>query len=292
MIKILVTGASGQLARNLQEKVRAKNYTDKEFLFMSRKELSINDEKALKDFFSSQKIDICINCAACADVDQAESHRELAYAINTLGPRLLASLCDLHKSLLIHISTDYVFDGQAQRPYKESDNTRAINVYGDSKRAGELAIIEQIKRYFIIRTSWLFSRFGGNFIKTVYEHAKAKKSLKVVKDQYGSPTSADELAEFLLFLVEHQPSSYGIYHFSNQGVCSRYELAKALLSITGHTTTFLEPVLSETYHARALRPAYSALDTTKVRETFKYNIPYWNKSLKHFVESSNFLKIP
>ncbi|WP_103327796.1 dTDP-4-dehydrorhamnose reductase [Bacteroidetes bacterium endosymbiont of Geopemphigus sp.] len=291
MIKILVTGASGQLARNLQDKVHAKNYTDKEFLFMSRKELSINDEKMLKDFFSSQKIDICINCAACTNVDQAESNTELAYVINTLGSRILASLCNLHGSLLIHISTDYVFDGQAQQPYKESDITRAINVYGDSKRAGELAIIEQIKCYFIVRTSWLFSKFGSNFIKTVYEHAKTKKSLKVVKDQYGSPTFADDLAEFLLFLVENQHSSYGIYHFSNQGVCSRYELAEALLSITSQTTTFLKPILRDVYHTGALRPPYSALDTTKVRETFKYNIPYWNKSLRHFVESLNFSEI-
>ena len=292
MIRVLVTGSSGKLARSLQYKVITKNYTDKKFLFMSRKELSINNEKELKYFFSSQNIDICINCAACVNVDQAETHYKLAYTSNILGPTLLAYLCNLHGILLIHISTDYVFDGQTQRAYRESDATRAINVYGDSKRSGELAIISHIKRYFIVRTSWLFSKFGYNFINTVYEHSKTRKSLKVVKDQYSSPTFADDLAEFLLFLVENQPSHYGIYHFSNQGICSRYDLAKTFLSIINQTSTFLDPVSRDVYYyTRALRPAYSALDTMKVFRTFKYNIPYWNKSLKNFIESSNFLKI-
>lgn len=287
MKKILITGACGQLALTLKDKIGVKKYTDKEFIFMSKEELSLANESALKGFFNSCKIEVCINCAAYTNVDQAQCHPDLAYNSNALGAQLLSIYCDLHKILLVHISTDYVFDGKIGRPYIECDIPRPINVYGASKRAGELFVMENAERYFIVRTSWLFSKFGSSFIKAVGEHTQAKKVFNAIKDQYGSPTYTDDLAEFLLFLIENRPSCYGVYHFSNQGGCTRYELAKTFLSITKQTSVFLRPILSEAYPTTAPRPSYSALDTIKVEKTFPLSIPHWREALERFVSSSN-----
>ena len=238
---VLVTGASGQLGQSLQ--YIAKDYNDCEFIFASSQEFDITNQEQVNLFFKKTKIDFCINTAAYTAVDKAETETEKAHAINVLGSKYLAIACKNNKVKLIHISTDFVFDGTSAKPYLETDTTNPLGVYGATKLKGELEIMHNMSDYFIIRTSWVYSQFGNNFMKTMLRLASERDSLNIVSDQIGSPTNAVDLAKAIMNIVCHTDrsrsanfqlptSNYGIYNFSNEGQCSWYDFAKKIFEIS------------------------------------------------------------
>lgn len=275
---ILVTGKNGQLASELQ--VLAEQYPNYSFIFKDRLELDITDNKRLQSFFKDHTIHMLINCAAYTAVDNAESEVDLAEAVNYKGVLNLAKICKEAQIKLVHISTDYVFDGQNNKPYTESDVTNPKGVYGASKLAGEQAILEtNLKNAIIIRTSWVYSTFGNNFVKTMLRLGKEKTELNVVDDQIGTPTFARDLAKTILELIpninNYKPE---IYHFTNEGVCSWYDFAQAIFEIKNNPIK-VHPVGTEKYPTVATRPYFSVLNTSKIKENFQIEIPHWKVSL-------------
>lgn len=273
---VLVTGANGQLGNELR--VVAADYPTHHFIFTSRKELAVDDADAVKRFFAEQQIDYCINCAAYTAVDKAESDPEAAYRINETAAACLATLCNEHHTRLIHISTDYVFNGQATEPYKEDDPTNPLGVYGVSKRKGEEAVLKNDPSAVIIRTSWLYSSFGHNFVKTMLRLMKERESINVVNDQSGCPTYAADLAAAIMQIITSGINKPGIYHYSNAGASTWYELAAAIKELTG-SKCIINPVTTAEYPTPAKRPAYSVFDTAKIRSVFGLVIPQWKDSL-------------
>lgn len=280
MKTVLITGKNGQLGKKIKD--ISCVYPDLKFIFTDRKELDVANSQSVNNYFQENKIDLLINCAAYTAVDDAENNYENAYNVNCLAVKHLATASKEHNFKIIQISTDYVFDGQANTPYKEDDRLNPINLYGKSKLEGEIALQNIQPESIIVRTSWLYSEYGKNFLKTILKFAKEKDSLIVVFDQIGTPTYAGELGKALLKIA----ASYfnedvfhkGVYHFSNQGVCSWYDFAYEILKITGIKTP-ISPVRSDKFPAKAKRPSYSVLDKSKICALYNIEIPHWTQGL-------------
>ena len=275
---VLVTGASGQLGQSLQ--FIASQYSEMQFIFASSQDLDITDEGRVFSFFDKNKINFCINAAAYTAVDKAESDQEKAYLVNVTGPKNLAIACKKNNATLIHISTDFVFDGTANTSYLESDLTNPIGVYGQTKLDGEKEVASNCSKYFIIRTSWVYSQFGNNFMKTMLRLSQDRTELNVVSDQIGTPTNAVDLAKAILEIISNtkQVANYGIYNFSNEGQCSWYDFAKEIFKIN-NVNINVNPIPTEAYPTPAKRPKYSVLDKSKIKSTFGIIIKNWQEAL-------------
>ena len=282
MKKILVTGAKGQLGKCVKD--AAQRYPNLDFHFADRSLLNIDEATSVKQFFQNNQFDYCINAAAYTNVEQAESDTEAAYVTNAEGAKHLAEACADHNTILIHISTDYVFDGEQRIPYTENDKTNPISVYGASKLKGEQYIQEICEKYFIFRTSWLYSQYGYNFLNSMLRYAEEKKTLTITTEQLGTPTNANDLAEVLLSIIDSRSEKYGLYHFSNEGNATWYDFAKAIF-------TFSEQIenvtLGKTTHYRtfAKRPTYSILNKEKFSRNFPNTLIDWEVSLKQLIEN-------
>ena len=274
---ILVTGANGQLGREMQ--VAAKNFPNYNFLFVSKDELPIDNFDAVQHFFDNHSIGVCVNCAAYTAVDRAETEKEKAFSINGDAVENLAKLCKKNDALFIHISTDYVFDGAATSPYKEDEAVKPIGVYGASKLKGEQLALQNNPASIIIRTSWVYSSFGNNFVKTMLRLMKERESINVVDDQKGCPTYAADLAAAIMDIISGENLTPGIYNFSNHGIITWHQFAVAIKELSG-SKCIVNPIPTSKYPTPAKRPAYSVLDTTKIRQTFNVVIPDWKESLK------------
>ena len=282
MQNILVTGANGQLGQAI--KLIAGNYPAFNFIYTDYQELDITNASAIAEFFSQQTIHACINCAAYTAVDKAEAEEEKAFQLNFEAALNLAEACLQHNAQLVHISTDYVFDGRYYRPYTESDEASPQSIYGASKLRGEAAALGANPDTVVIRTSWLYSQFGVNFVKRMKELMQERPSLNVVFDQVGSPTYAVDLAQVILQVLVHRQDNPeaavgGVYHYSNEGVTSWYDFAVTIKELTGSACE-ISPITSDQYPTPAQRPAYSVLNKQKIRETFGIKIPYWRDSLQ------------
>lgn len=287
MHNILVTGAKGQLGNELRLVVEDKDKIN-QYFFTDVPELDITDKPAVSAYLESNNIDIIVNCAAYTNVDKAEDDKVLADLINHIGPKNLAEACKERNGFLIHISTDYVFDGTKNTPYTETDETKPLGVYGETKLRGENAIIVSGCEYVIIRTSWLYSSFGKNFLKTMQKLTSEKGSIKVVFDQVGTPTYAGDLAEviFKIILKDDFDGKNQIYHFSNEGVCSWYDFAIAINNDFCHNCKVL-PCHSNEFPSKVTRPSYSVLDKTKIKEKLEAEISYWRDGMEKCVERLN-----
>ncbi len=275
-MNILVTGASGQLGKCIQD--LAQQHSDLKFSFTDIPELDITDENFVKRYFEDNSFDYCINCAAFTAVDLAESQVDKAYLINAEAVRILAEACSVNNCVLIHISTDFVFDGEKKEPYTEKDIPNPINLYGKSKLRGELYVQELLKDYFIIRTSWVYSEHGKNFLKTMLRLGNEMEELNVIDDQIGSPTYASDLATYILSLITDKRVEYGLYHYSNEGAISWYDFAIKIFEVADLHLK-VNPVYTSAYPTPARRPKNSNLSKTKTINTFKIPIPFWSDSL-------------
>ncbi len=281
MINIIVTGSNGQLGKEIRKISGSRDYR---FFYMDIEELDLRDRKGVINFFNQNNINVCINCAAYTAVDKAESEIELAMDINAGIVKTLALACSEQNAVLIHISTDYVFDGQNSVPYLEGDIPKPVNVYGKSKLEGELMADKIHDKSIIIRTSWLYSMHGVNFLKTMLRLGREKKNLEVVVDQIGSPTYAGDLAQTIIQLIQvvldnqFNPSYFGTYHYTNEGIASWYDFAYEIFRIMNFPTK-IEPVNSLRFPTPAKRPSYSVLDKSKIKSTFNIAIPHWKESL-------------
>ena len=268
---ILVTGANGQLATCLKE-------TMKGAVFLTKENFDITSRSSIENGIKLLTPKYIINCAAYTQVDRCEDETEQAEQANTLAPKYLAMSCKSHNIKLIHISTDYVFDGKKNTPYSELDVTSPTSVYGQSKKDGEENIINNCLDYIIIRTSWLYSEFGVNFVSNIIKLMNTRKELGIVYDQIGSPTYAPDLASAIQQITQHHFVP-GIYHYANQGVTSWFDFTKEIQSIIG-VHCDISPIESHEYPTKAIRPKYSVFNTNKIQETFNIKIPYWKESLQ------------
>jgi dTDP-4-dehydrorhamnose reductase len=280
--KILVTGGNGQLGKELRE--FSSLHTGLDFVFLSREELPIEQFELVRNYFNTLKPAYCINCAAYTAVDKAESEKELAFQTNGEAVGVLAAVCKEHDTKFIHISTDYVFNGEASYPYTENFPTDPINVYGASKLEGEKEAIELNPDSIIIRTSWVYSSSGKNFVNTMIRLMSEKDEVKVIKDQLGSPTNAADLAETIFNIIAYchlQIYNWapGIYNFSNEGIISWYDFAKAIKQIT-NSPCDVKPISTAEYPTPAKRPSYSVLDKSKIQKTFGIKLKKWKDSLR------------
>ena len=276
-MNILITGCNGQLGNEMQlleEKNPQHTYFNTDVA-----ELDITDQKAIETFVEEQKIDGIVNCAAYTAVDKAEDNQELCTKLNANAPEYLAAAIEKRGGWMIQISTDYVFDGTNNTPYVESDPVCPNSVYGRTKLAGEEAAQKACQKTMIIRTAWLYSTFGNNFVKTMIRLGKEKPELGVIFDQIGTPTYARDLA-VAIFAAINQGVIPGIYHFSNEGVISWYDFTKAIHRIAGIKTCHVRPLHTSEYPTPANRPHYSVLDKTKIKQTYHLDIPYWEESLE------------
>ena len=286
---ILVTGANGQLGSELQQ--LAPLHPELHFTFITRQELDLSAIDTIRAWFANKHFDVIINCAAYTAVDKAETEPDLAHAINGTAVANLATITKAQHSSLIHVSTDYVFAGQNYRPYQETDPTDPQGLYGASKLAGEQALLSiNPAKSVIIRTAWVYSQFGNNFVKTMLRLGKERAELGVIYDQVGSPTSARDLAAAILSIIEHPKlaslTGTEIYHYSNEGVCSWYDFAKAIFSYSG-LSCLVKPLETKDYPTPAKRPHYSLLNKAKIKHDFEITIPYWQDSLKACLHSLN-----
>ena len=280
---ILVTGANGQLGNELR--ILHERYPQYQFVFAGREELSIDNEEEVRKYFARLHPVVCINCAAYTAVDKAETEREQAKRINADAVGFLAAASHEHNSLFIHISTDYVFDGNSASPYKEDHQTNPVNQYGLTKLFGEKLAMEENPEAIIIRTSWVYSTFGKNFVKTMIRLMNEKESINVVNDQVGSPTYAADLAEAIMQIVlytSQQTVAGGVFHFSNQGATSWYEFALKIKELIGSNCR-VNPIPTSQFPTPATRPNFSLLDTAKIQSTFKLQIVDWKESLQRCI---------
>ena len=287
---VLVTGANGQLGQSIQ--FIANKYPEIQFVYTDFQEMDITYIESCQAVFSEHKPQFCINTAAYTAVDKAESESEKAHLINAVGAENLAKVCKEFDTILLHISTDFIFDGTSTSlslttGYKETDIPNPQSIYGQTKLDGELAIQKNWEKHFIVRTSWVYSQFANNFMKTMLRLASERDSLSVVNDQIGTPTNAVDLAEVLLTIIQspttHHPSFFGIYNFSNEGVCSWYDFAKEIFHQKGISID-LQPIPTSTYPTPAKRPTFSVLDKSKIKTTFPIAIADWKTSLKKCLE--------
>ncbi|GHV59545.1 NAD(P)-dependent oxidoreductase [Bacteroidia bacterium] len=283
---ILITGAKGQLGSEIQE--IAAHSPEFNFIPTDVAELDLTDKTAVSCFINTHFIDYIVNCAAYTAVDKAEDDVELCYQINRDAVRNLAEAAN-GKAKIIHISTDYVFDGKATVPYKETGLTNPQSVYGKSKLAGEEALLAVCPESVIIRTAWLYSVYGTNFVKTMLRLGKERAELNVVYDQQGTPTYAADLAQAILSMIIHTEKTGdfpgGIYHYSNEGVTTWFDFTQKILQLAGITTCSVHPIPTNQYPTRTPRPAYSVLDKTKIKETIGIIIPEWEESLQRCIHS-------
>ena len=285
-MNILVTGFNGQLANEIYN--LSGNYAnDTKFFFKTEKELDITKKDEVERFLLDNNVDRIINCAAYTNVDNAEDEKEKAFLVNDKAVDDLATIAHSNDIFLIHISTDYVFDGTHYKPYKENDPTNPVSVYGKSKRAGEVNIVEK-QAGMVIRTSWLYSQTGKNFVKSIARLADEREQLKVVFDQVGNPTYAHDLAEVLLKAATTHKNKlpFGIYHYSNEGVCSWYDFAMEIRNIL-NIQCDIQPIESKDFPTKAPRPHYSVLNKEKIKSELNIQIPYWKDSLKEMLKSFN-----
>jgi dTDP-4-dehydrorhamnose reductase len=279
---VLVTGANGQLGQSIQ--FIANKYSNIQFIYTDYQELDITNLERCRNVFLKYNPQFCINTAAYTAVDKAESESEKAHLINVVGPENLAKVCKEHNAILLHISTDFIFDGTSTKPYLESDIPNPQCVYGQTKLDGELAVQNIWEKHFIIRTSWVYSQFANNFMKTMLRLAAERDSLSVVNDQIGTPTYAVDLAEVLIKIIEScyaeasSASNFGIYNFSNEGVCSWCDFAKEIFH-QKEISIDLKPIPTSAYPTPAKRPSYSVLDKSKIKNTFNLKINDWKASL-------------
>lgn len=284
MKNILVTGANGQLGNEMR--VLSAAYTEYNYFFTDVAELDICDEQAVMDFVKANDIHVIVNCAAYTAVDKAEDNVELCTKLNQTAVGYLAKAAEAHGAEFIHVSTDYVFDGTHHLPYTEGEPTCPNSVYGVTKLGGEVNALEYCRKTMIIRTAWLYSTFGNNFVKTMLRLGKEREALGVVFDQIGTPTYARDLAH-AVFAAIRQGVVPGVYHFSNEGVCSWYDFTKAIHRLAGITTCKVSPLHTDEYPAKAPRPAYSVLDKTKIKRTYGIEIPHWEESLEACINELN-----
>ena len=288
---ILVTGANGQLGNEMRTiaKSSADSYIFTDIAEIEGVEttyLDITDLDAVRKMVAERSINIIVNCAAYTNVDKAEDDPEKATLLNTTAPENLAKVIKEVDGLLIHISTDYVFSGESNKPYTEAETTAPASVYGRTKLAGEEAIIATVCRYIIIRTAWLYSEFGKNFCKTMINLTSTKPQIKVVDDQIGTPTYALDLAKAIEAVVaKYDGTQSGIYHYSNESICSWYEFAKAIAELYGTTECDIQPCTSAEFPSVVKRPAYSVLDKGKIKATFGVDVPFWRDSLVQCIQN-------
>ncbi|MEZ8003541.1 MAG: dTDP-4-dehydrorhamnose reductase, partial [Patiriisocius sp.] len=282
MINLLVTGSNGQLGQCLKQLLLSA--TDISCYFAAREDLDITNSDEIQRFFSEHNFDYCINTAAYTNVEKAESEQKEAFLINAEGAYSLAKACKKHNVVLLHISTDYVFDGMAKTPYQEQDPTNPLNVYGASKLKGEQHIGDTWNKHFIIRTSWLYSQYGHNFLNSMLEFAEQKKALAITTQQTGTPTNANDLAQVLVTIIKTRNTRYGVYHFSNQGEATWYDFATAIFKATGEIDT-VNLAKTEHYATFAKRPAYSVLNCNKLKDTLGITYRNWEDSLKQIINS-------
>lgn len=273
---VIVFGAGGQLGKAIQSISKNSNI---HFHFFDSQQVDITNSEMVNDSFDRLKPNFCINSAAYTAVDKAETEMEKADLINHIAVRNIINACLKHDTTLLHISTDFVFDGEKNEPYLETDQTNPQGIYGLSKRNGEIEITLSMAKYFIVRTSWLYSDFEQNFKKTMLKLAKERESLNVVNDQIGSPTHALDLAEVLIKILESKSVNYGVYHFSNEGSTSWYGFAKKIFEIN-HISINLKGISTSEYPTLAKRPRYSVLDTSKIKKEFNIDIKSWEAALK------------
>ncbi|MBO5824821.1 MAG: dTDP-4-dehydrorhamnose reductase [Prevotella sp.] len=280
-MNILVTGCNGQLGNEIQ--LLEKEYPQHTYFNTDVAELDITNQLAVNDFINRHAIDGVINCAAYTAVDKAEGDKELCTTLNTVAPSYLAAAIDKRGGWIIHVSTDYVFDGTHHTPYVETDTPSPDSVYGSTKLAGELGVSKFCKKHMIIRTAWLYSAFGNNFVKTMIRLGKEKTELGVIFDQIGTPTYARDLAVAIMTAVDKGIET-GVFHYSNEGVISWYDFTKAIHRIAGVKDCKVRPLHTLEYPTAANRPAYSVLDKTKIKQTYGIEIPYWEDSLRECIE--------
>lgn len=282
MINVLVTGSNGQLASCIKD---VENQHDElNVIYTDYSELDISSFKQVQAFFeSNSQIDYCINCAAFTAVDNAEEDVDKAFKINAIGAKNLALACKKEDVILIHISTDFVFEGDKEEPYNETDVANPISVYGASKLQGEVEIQQVLIECFIIRTSWLYSEYGNNFMKTMLRLSETRDEISVVSDQIGTPTYAGDLAKVIFDIIKQKSKHYGIYHYSNLGKISWFDFAKAIFE-QANKSVKVNSISTEQYPTAAKRPVYSVLNKTKIKDTFNISIPNWNDSLKNTLD--------
>jgi dTDP-4-dehydrorhamnose reductase len=283
MKKILVTGSNGQLGQCLQQLLLST--TDISCYFATREDLDITNNEGVQRFFGGHNFDYCINTAAYTNVEKAESEQKEAFLINAEAAHNLANVCKKHNVVLLHISTDYVFDGTKKTPYLEEDPTNPVNVYGASKLKGEQYISTSCSKHFIIRTSWLYSQHGNNFLNSMLEFARQKKALTITTQQKGTPTNANDLAQVLVSIIKTGNARYGVYHFSNQGEATWYDFAKAIFKATGEIDA-VNLAKTEHYATFAKRPSYSILDCTKIIKNLGVQTSNWKTSLRALIKEN------
>jgi len=288
-MKMLITGSNGQLGSEIKE--CASEYENLECIFKDLPELDICDTETLTTIITDQDINVVINCAGYTSVDKAEEEEQIAQKVNSEGVLNLVDALKKVDGKLIHISTDYVFDGNHSQPYKESDPVSPIGVYGKTKRAGELAVLNSSIDAIVIRTSWLYSMYGNNFVKTMLRIGNNKKSIQVVSDQIGTPTYTKDLAKTCLNILSDAGSTNiskkgSLYHYSNEGVTSWYDFASAIMEISNIDCQVI-PIETKDYPTLTKRPLYSVLDKSKIKSDFKVTIPHWRDSLANCIKKIN-----
>ena len=276
MKTVVVTGANGQLGKSIHRV--AQDHQEMKFIFTDVAELDITNNEEVNTFFEFNKIDYCINCAAYTSVDKAEDEADKAFLINAKAVKNLAEACKSTETTLIHVSTDFVFDGTKRTPYTEADAPNPLSVYGKSKLQGEAYIQEIWDKHFIVRTSWLHSEYGNNFVKTMLRLAETRDEISVVNDQIGSPTYAGDLVSFLLEIIDKSSKDYGLYHYSNEGNISWYDFAIEIFKQHKKAVRVV-PIPASAYPTAATRPAYAVLDLQKVNKKMKSQIYYWDMRL-------------
>ncbi|MES2485460.1 MAG: dTDP-4-dehydrorhamnose reductase [Bacteroidota bacterium] len=276
---VLVTGAFGQLGQALQ--ALAPKYSNIRFYFTNSSETDITNIDSLEKIFNKTQPDYCINAAAYTAVDKAETEHDKAHAVNVKGAENLAITCKKYKTRLIHISTDFVFDGEKTTPYTEQDTTNPTGIYGLTKRDGELEVQKNMDEYFIIRTSWVYSEFANNFMKTMIRLSNERPALSVVADQTGTPTNANDLADAIAQIISSGKKAYGIYNYSNEGVATWYDFAKEIFRVN-NITIDVSPITTSAYPTPAKRPAYSVLDKSAIKDTFDIIIKPWQEAIEPY----------
>lgn len=280
-MNILVTGCNGQLGNEMQ--LLEKENPQHTYFNTDVAELDITNQEAVEQYVASHEIDGIVNCAAYTAVDKAEDNEEFCSVLNSIAPAYLAAAIEKRSGWMIQISTDYVFDGTQHTPYVEDDDTCPNSVYGKTKLVGELNVQKLCKQSMIIRTAWLYSTFGNNFVKTMIRLGQEKPELGVIFDQIGTPTYARDLAA-AIFTAINKGVVPGVYHFSNEGVISWYDFTKAIHRLAGITTCHVRPLHTAEYPTPANRPHYSVLDKTKIKQTYQMEVPYWEESLRECIE--------
>jgi len=281
-MKLLFTGANGQMGNEFR--LLAPEFPEHQYLFTDIEELDISDREAVFSFFSTEKPDVLINCAAYTAVDKAEDEPDMAMLINGEAPAILAEACNSAESLMIQVSTDYVFNGHAYKPYSEEDPVGPVSVYAKTKYKGEKSVVDHAGRAIIIRTSWLYSSFGHNFVKTILRLADSHDKLTIIADQTGTPTYARDLSRAILTILPaaHNHQGIEVFHYSNEGICSWFDFASAIIEIAGKTCPVL-PIETKDYPQPAARPFYSVMNKNKIKSRFGLDIPYWRDSLRECI---------